>query len=116
MIIKDKHIATVEALHDLLLDKHGYKLEHKTLSNSRILTGEMYNAVKIQMSEKEIKEEINRIKDFRKINKCSCVSTTHSWIFTEFIQLLPFLKKEFPYLDCKIGDAQSSVTIPINFH
>jgi len=116
MIIKDSDIATIEALHDLLLDKHEYKLEHQTLKNSRVLTAKMYHAIEYQMSEKEVKAQIDSIKEFRKINKFNCVSTTHSWIFTEFLQLLPFLKKEFSFLTCKIGYAQSSVTIPINSH
>ena len=42
MKILDSDIATVEALHDLLLDKHNYSLEHKTLERARKLTARMY--------------------------------------------------------------------------
>ena len=42
--ITDFDIATIEALHDLLLDNHGYKLDHYTLTNARKLTKKMYKA------------------------------------------------------------------------
>lgn len=44
--ITDFDIATIEALHDLLLDQHGYKLDHITLTNARKLTAKMYEAFK----------------------------------------------------------------------
>lgn len=45
MQIKDSDIATVEALHDLLYDNHGYKLDHYTLTKARELTSKMYKAI-----------------------------------------------------------------------
>ena len=44
--ITDFDIATIEALHDLLFDKHGYELNHTTLCNARKLTHKMYEAFK----------------------------------------------------------------------
>jgi hypothetical protein len=44
--IIDSDIATIEALHDLLIDKHGYSIDHKTLKNARLLTEKMYKALK----------------------------------------------------------------------
>lgn len=44
--ITDFDIATIEALHDLLLDNHGYTLDHITLTNARKLTTKMYEAFK----------------------------------------------------------------------
>jgi len=44
--ITDFDIATIEALHDLLLDKHNYELNHTTLTNARKLTHKMYEAFK----------------------------------------------------------------------
>ena len=46
--ITDFDIATIEALHDLLLDNHGYSLDFITLKNARELTAKMYNAFKKQ--------------------------------------------------------------------
>ena len=43
--IQDSDIATIEALHDLLLDKHGYSLDFITLKKARELTKKMYNAL-----------------------------------------------------------------------
>lgn len=40
--IADSDIATVEALHDLLIDEHGYKASHPTLVKARQLTHKMY--------------------------------------------------------------------------
>jgi hypothetical protein len=48
MIITDMDIATVEALHDLLLDKHGYPLSHVTLTRARALAAKMYDLAKIE--------------------------------------------------------------------
>ena len=45
IVIKDKDIATIEAMHDLLLD-HGHKLNERSLKESRALTERMYNALK----------------------------------------------------------------------
>jgi hypothetical protein len=39
-------IATIEALHDLLLDAHGYSLDFITLKRARELTKKMYDAFK----------------------------------------------------------------------
>ena len=44
--IVDSDIATIEALHDLLLDAHGYSLGSITLKRARELTAKMYNAFK----------------------------------------------------------------------
>lgn len=41
--IKDRDIATIEVLHDLLLD-HGYSLDFITLKRARELTAKMYKA------------------------------------------------------------------------
>lgn len=43
--ILDSDIATVEALHDLLLDAHGYQLDFITLKRARELTAKMYSAL-----------------------------------------------------------------------
>lgn len=43
--ITDSDIATIEALHDLLLDNHGYSLEFITLKRARELTKKMYDAL-----------------------------------------------------------------------
>ena len=43
--IQDKDIATIEALHDLLLDAHGYSLDFTTLKRARELTAKMYKAL-----------------------------------------------------------------------
>ena len=40
--IKDSDIATIEALHDLLLDKEGYPINHPTLKRGRELTYKLY--------------------------------------------------------------------------
>ena len=45
MSVLDSDIATVEALHALLIDNHGYKLDHITLKKSRELTEKMYQAM-----------------------------------------------------------------------
>jgi len=50
--IKDKDIATIEALHDLLLDKHGYDLNHVTLKRARKLSFKMYSAMGYNVTEK----------------------------------------------------------------
>ena len=42
--ITDFDIATIEALHDLLLDEAGFDLNHKTLIYARQLTKKMYEA------------------------------------------------------------------------
>ncbi len=42
--IVDSDIATIEALHDLLLDVHGYSLDFVTLKRARELTAKMYKA------------------------------------------------------------------------
>ena len=45
--IEDKDIASIEALHDLLLDKHGYSLDFMILRQARELTNKMYKAFKL---------------------------------------------------------------------
>jgi len=44
--IVDSDIATIEALHDLLLDARGYSLDFITLKRARGLTAKMYKAFK----------------------------------------------------------------------
>jgi len=43
--IVDSDIATIEALHDLLLDAHGYQIDFITLKRARELTAKMYTAL-----------------------------------------------------------------------
>ena len=43
--IVNSDIATIEALHDLLLDAHGYSLDFITLKKARELTAKMYKAL-----------------------------------------------------------------------
>lgn len=43
--IVDNDIATIEALHDLLSDAHGYQLDFITLKRARELTAKMYAAL-----------------------------------------------------------------------
>lgn len=42
MKILDKDIATVEALHDMMIDNYGVSIDHPTLVKSRALTSKMY--------------------------------------------------------------------------
>lgn len=56
MKIEDKDIATVEALHDLLLDKHGYELSFITLKRARELTKKMYAIIDMDSSSDIISE------------------------------------------------------------
>lgn len=44
LLINDFDIATIEALHDLLLDK-GYSIDFKILKNARALTARMDEAL-----------------------------------------------------------------------
>jgi len=46
MDIVDSDIATIEVLHDLLLDAHGYSLSFCALKRARKLTAKMYKALK----------------------------------------------------------------------
>ena len=46
MYIVDRDIATIEALHDLLLDAHGYSLSFWALERARKLTAKMYKVLK----------------------------------------------------------------------
>ena len=43
--IEDYDIATVEHLHDCLIEKEGYSLEHPMLERSRELTAKLYKIV-----------------------------------------------------------------------
>ena len=43
--IQDSDIATIEALHDLLLDTHGYWVDFIALKRARELTAKMYKAL-----------------------------------------------------------------------
>ena len=45
IIIKDRDIATIEAMHDLLLD-HGHGINERALRESRGLTSRMYKSLK----------------------------------------------------------------------
>ena len=49
--IIDSDIATIEALHDLLLDAHGYSLGSTPLKRARELTRKMYDAFKDNKSD-----------------------------------------------------------------
>jgi hypothetical protein len=42
--IEDSDIATIEALHDLLIDAHGYSSDFIALKRARKLTAKMYRA------------------------------------------------------------------------
>lgn len=44
LVFKDKDIATIEAMHDLLLDD-GHKLDERALKEGRELTNRMYKAL-----------------------------------------------------------------------
>lgn len=46
--LKDSDIATVEAMHDVLFDKHGYCTDDMILKRSRELTSKMYSILKDQ--------------------------------------------------------------------
>ena len=46
MDIVDRDIATIEALHDLLLDAHGYSLSFWALKRARKLTAKMYKVLR----------------------------------------------------------------------
>ena len=67
--IKDSDIATIEAMHDLLLDKHDYVLSFITLQKARELTKKMYSIIDFQKhhstitnpTSKNILEEANDI-------------------------------------------------------
>ena len=43
--IVDSDIATIEALHDLLVDAHGYSLDFVPLKRARELTAKMYSEI-----------------------------------------------------------------------
>ncbi len=43
--IQDNDIATIEVLHDLLLDVHKYSLEHTALKRARHLTAKMHKMI-----------------------------------------------------------------------
>ena len=43
--IQDSDIATIEALHDLLFDTHGYWVDFIALKRARELTAKMYKAL-----------------------------------------------------------------------
>lgn len=43
--IVDSDIATIEALHDLLLDVHGYSSDYTALKRARELTAKMYSSL-----------------------------------------------------------------------
>ena len=45
IVIKDSDIATIEALHDLLIDRGGIKTDFPTLLDARRLTLAMYTAL-----------------------------------------------------------------------
>ena len=52
LLFKDKDIATIEAMHDLLLD-HGHGVNERALRESRGLTNRMYKALKYSADEYE---------------------------------------------------------------
>lgn len=54
--IEDKDIATIEALHDLLLDNHAYSKDHYALKRSRKLTKKMYDMFESNKLEFKIPE------------------------------------------------------------
>jgi len=45
MLITNKDIATIEVMHDLLLDKYNHTLNSEVLTNSRGLISKMYKAI-----------------------------------------------------------------------
>lgn len=45
--IEEKDIATIEALHDLLLDEAGFDLSHPTLERARKLTAKLYKGLSL---------------------------------------------------------------------
>ena len=45
LIFNGNDVETIEALHDLLTDNHGYTREHKTLVNARSLLRKMYDSL-----------------------------------------------------------------------
>ena len=52
----DKDIATIEALHDMLLD-HDHKLNEPALNNARDLTDRMYKALGYGFSNQKLYKE-----------------------------------------------------------
>ncbi len=59
----------------------------------------------------DIKLEVQKIKDFRKENKGSCVSTSHSFSFNEFTQMAKDLKKTFKTFRIEVKENEVVVTI-----
>ena len=55
MKVEDKDIATVEALHDMLLDNYGLSIDHPTLVKSRKLTSKMYADIGYYYKDKQVK-------------------------------------------------------------
>lgn len=53
--IVDGDIATIETLHDLLLDNHSYHLDFVTLKRARELTSKMYAKLYPKQTERRIK-------------------------------------------------------------
>jgi hypothetical protein len=56
--IQDSDIAAIEAMHDLLMDAHGYKSDYKTLLNARKVTSKMYEAIQ-KVKDKRNETSIN---------------------------------------------------------
>lgn len=60
------------------------------------------------------KEEIKRIKDFRKIHKKKSVSTSHQYKFNDFLLLAKELKKTFSKFEAEFSEDMVWVTIQTN--
>jgi len=56
--IEDRDIATIEALHDLLLDAHGYSLDFITLKRARELTAKMHKQFDIYKKTMKNKQDV----------------------------------------------------------
>lgn len=72
--IVDSDIATIEALHDLLLDAHGYQLDFITLKRARELTHKMYAAF-----DKKLKCDCGNTDDVKEIAICVNCYNNGEW-------------------------------------
>ncbi len=61
----------------------------------------------------DAKKEIQEIKEFRKKHKNECVSTSHTYTFSEFMEISFELKKEFKKFSVFVTEEKVTVRIPI---